>query len=173
MNLVLAIVVVGLTVMSCKKEGSSNMTVKMTDAPGDFENVFIDIQEVQVHYSDDSNPNGWVTLNTNAGVYDLLTLQNGISTVLAPGTGIPSGKISQIRLILNSQNSVVIDGISFPLKVNSATQSGLKINVDAFLEPGSDYEVLVDFDAGKSIVTEGNGTFTLKPTIKVLSVVEL
>ncbi|MES2800624.1 MAG: DUF4382 domain-containing protein [Bacteroidota bacterium] len=172
-NVIVAVLMLGMALVSCDKQGQSKMTVRMTDAPGDFEHVFVDVQEVQVHYSGGGNPGAWVSLQTNAGIYDLLTLQNGITTVLAPNTVIPSGKITQIRLILNTQNSVVVDGLTFPLQTSSATQTGLKINLNTVLDPGEDYEVLLDFDAEKSIVLEGNGSYSLKPTIKVLSIVQL
>jgi hypothetical protein len=69
-----------ITAGACHKEetGSSRMTVKMTDAPGDFQQVNIDVIEVKVHHSAD----GWVSLPTVAGIYDLLTLQDSVTTVL-------------------------------------------------------------------------------------------
>ncbi|MEC8682094.1 MAG: DUF4382 domain-containing protein, partial [Bacteroidota bacterium] len=35
--------------------GTSKMTVRMVDAPGDYDNVFVDVEAVVVKYNDDFN----------------------------------------------------------------------------------------------------------------------
>ena len=82
----------------------------------------------------------------------------------------PSGELSQVRLILGSNNSVVVDGTPHPLATPSAMQSGLKLNVHSTLQPGVLYELLLDFDANQSIVVTGNGEYQLKPVIRTISV---
>jgi hypothetical protein len=71
-----------------------------------------------------------------------------------------------MRLTLGSNNSVVIGGQSYPLKTPSAQQSGLKFNIHTTLTGGIVYRLWIDFDAGRSIVTTGNGGFILKPVIR-------
>lgn len=156
--------------LGCKKaDSTSRMTVKMTDAPGDFEQVNVDIREVLVNV----DGHGWVSLATNQGVYDLLTLQNDITTVLVNQGELPAGHLNQFRLVLGSSNSVKVDGVYFPLATPSAQQSGLKININADVAPNETYELLIDFDAGESIVEEGNGGYSLKPVIKLEGIVAL
>lgn len=167
-----ALFILFLGMTACHKDGSSYMRVKMKDVPGDYEKVLVDIQRVEVHFSSENDSSKWMELQTNAGIYDLLTLQNGITTILANDTELPSGSINQLRLILGTNNAVVIDSIAYPLKTPSAQQSGLKLNINAFLESNKSYDVLIDFDAEKSIVLEGNGTFLLKPKITVESIYE-
>lgn len=93
-------------------------------------------------------------------------MTGGNNIVLADDE-IPSGRINQIRLILGDDNTVVIDGQTFPLSTPSAQQSGLKLNVNQELEGGILYEYILDFDADKSIVRQGNGGYSLKPVIRV------
>lgn len=142
------------------------MTVKMVDAPGDFQQVNVEVLQVQVNHSSQ----GWISLPTNAGVYDLLTLQNDVSATLVNVGTLPAGHLNQFRLILGDENNVMVDSLYFPLATPSAQQSGLKINLDTDFAPNSTYEVLLDFDANSSIVTQGNGSYSLKPVIKVLSI---
>jgi hypothetical protein len=165
-----AAIILATAIASCNKEenGTSHMTVKMTDAPGDFQQVNVEVLEVRVHHN-----SGWVTLPTNQGVYDLLTLQNDITTVLVNQGEIPAGHIDQFRLILGANNTVMIDSLIFPLQTPSAQQSGLKINVNGDFAPNETYELLIDFDAGQSIVEQGNGGFLLKPVIKLESIIQL
>lgn len=150
--------------LSCSKdEGTTQLHVRLTDAPGDYQAVNIDIQGVEVH-----SEGGWKMLNVENGIYNLLELSNGLDTLLATAE-LPVGHISQIRLILGNNNSVVIDDVIHPLSTPSAQQSGLKLNVQAELRVGILYVITLDFDAARSIVENGNETYSLKPVIRVLS----
>lgn len=149
-----------------KKEGDSQMTVKMVDAPGDFQQVNVEVLQVQVHHSGQ----GWINLPTVAGVYDLLTLQNDVSATLVNAGTLPSGDLQQLRLILGDENTVMVDSLYYPLATPSAQQSGLKINLNTNFAPNTQYELVLDFDAEQSIVTQGNGSYSLKPVIRVLSI---
>src|SRR5690606_27471346 len=60
--------------------------IRMTDAPGNFTEVKVHILQVRAH----SDVDGWIDLNTNAGVYNLLDFANGVDTVIAKQS-IPSG----------------------------------------------------------------------------------
>jgi len=142
--------------------------VRLTDRPGDYQEVNIDIEDVQVNPSDDNS--GWISLldNDQKGVYDLLKLTNGQDTLL--GTlNLPPGKISQIRLVLGTNNTVKVGDNSFDLITPSAQQSGLKLNLQQTLQEGVTYTILLDFDAAKSIVARGNNTYSLKPVIRAMS----
>ncbi|MDF2436063.1 MAG: starch-binding domain-like protein [Bacteroidota bacterium] len=158
-----------LLISGCKKEADrGNMTVKMTDAPGDYAEVNVDVRAVEVHYSNNGN---WTSLPTQTGIYNLLDLQNNITTVLATGTNIPAGNVSQIRLILGSNNTVMLrDSTIYDLKIPSSEQSGIKINVNTAIPPAGTVTVTLDYDADKSVNQEGNGDYIMKPVIKVLSV---
>jgi hypothetical protein len=148
---------------------SSRIMVSMTDAPGDYEHVYIDVQDVLVKYSGSENE---VSLGQiNAGIYDLLELTGGVSVLLAD-EDIPSGHITQMRLVLGSQNSIVVDGETHMLQTPSAQQSGLKLNINQTLEAGVLYEFMLDFDVAESIVVQGNGGYLLKPVIRVSTLAE-
>jgi hypothetical protein len=99
------------------------------------------------------------------GTYDVLRLANGKDTLLADAE-INSGKISQIRLVLGSNNYVKINGQRFDLQTPSAQQSGLKLKINQNVTEGITYKLLMDFDASRSIVTTGSGAFILKPVIR-------
>ncbi|MGZ3864188.1 MAG: DUF4382 domain-containing protein [Bacteroidia bacterium] len=150
----------------CKKENQNGyMTVKLTDAPGNYLHVNVDVRSVDVHYSNGPN---WVTLNTNAGVYDLLSLQNNVMAVLANNTMVPAGKVTQMRLILGSNNSVVLasDSTTHDLTVPGSYNSGVKINVDATIPGGQTMIITLDFDAEKSVNKTGNGEYVMNPVIR-------
>ncbi len=149
-------------------EGNAKLAIRLTDAPGDYEKVFIDVQEVEIKYNDGRDD---INLGINAGVYDLLELTAGVNVLLFDDE-VPAGNISQIRLILGENNTIVVDGETLPLDTPSAQQSGLKIQVNETLEPGILYEFMLDFDVDKSIVAQGNGGFNLKPVIRATTAAE-
>ena len=79
--------------------------------------------------------------------------------------------VSQIRLILGENNSVMVDSMVYDIKTPSAQESGLKFNVHQDVSPGIAYTYIIDFDAAKSIVKtgKGNSKYILKPVIKVFT----
>lgn len=156
---------------SCTKKtkGTSKLNVRMIDAPGDFQQVNVDVLQVEVH----TENGGWVSLPTNAGIYDLLTLQNDVSASLVNQGVLPAGEMTQFRMILGPNNTVMVDSIIHDLDTPSAEQSGLKINVKTDFAPNELYEIIIDFDAEKSVVKKGNGGFNLKPVLKLGAVNQL
>ncbi len=149
-------------------ENTSRISISLTDGPGDFDNVFIEIVDILVKVNDDSeDDNGWESLGVETQIVDLLTLTEGESILLVDDFELPSGMLNQIRLVLGDKNTIVIDGVKHDLKTPSAQQSGLKLKVDHELEPGFTYHILLDFDVDKSIVIAGNsGNIILKPVIR-------
>ncbi|MEO6584510.1 MAG: DUF4382 domain-containing protein [Ferruginibacter sp.] len=157
-----------LTMISCSKDetagGSTNFQLRLTDAPTALDSVFVDIQQVRVKMQDDSTNNGWIDMDTHAGIYNLLQLQNGVDTLLATTT-LPTGTVREVRFILGSQNRVVSSGVSYPLTIPSGAESGLKIKVSKKLNATLE-TLLIDFDAALSIKQEGNG-YKLRPVLRV------
>ena len=149
-------------------ENTARLSVSMTDAPGDFDAVFIDVQDVMIRTDmDGTEEEGWESLgDVETGRYDLLELTGGVSQVLAD-VEVEAGYLGQIRLVLGDDNAVVVDGEEIAIAVPSAQQSGLKLQVDQELEAGEQYAFLLDFDVEESIVRQGNGGFSLKPVIRV------
>lgn len=171
--LVFLIVISAIGFFSCKKSVfNTNLTVKLTDAPGPYDSVKVEIVKVQAHYSEKESK-GWEDLNTNAGIYDLLLLTNNITTVLVDGGKIPAGKITQLRMILGSTNYVVKSGVKYDLEINSEDKTGIKTQLNTRFNSNKTYEVTLDFDANQSIVETGSNKFQLKPVIKVKEIKEL
>lgn len=167
-----------LTWVSCSKNsdssagGNATMSVYLVDGPAAYDKVYLDIQSVQVKATTDASENDWQTLNIGRkGIYNLLDFKNGLDTLL--GTIVlPAGRINQIRLVLGANNSIVIGGVLFPLTTPSAQQSGLKLNINADLTAGVNYRLWIDFDAARSIVQTGSGSFILKPVIRTFTQAE-
>src|SRR5699024_4023512 len=153
---------------SNNKDGNAKLALRLTDAPGDYEAVFIDVEDIEIKYNGNQED---LVLDIESGVYDLLELTAGVNVLLFDDE-VPAGKISQIRLVLGDRNTIVVDGKILPLSTPSAQQSGLKINVHQNLEPGIVYDFILDFDVDKSIGAQGNGGYSLKPIIRAITTAE-
>lgn len=157
---------VGLCV-ACKKSNEANtqLSVKLTDAPYNAQEVNVDIKEVRVNFAKDTS--AWVSLNTNSKVYNLLKFQNGVDTLLASGS-VPAGTVQEIRFILGTgtDNSIKIDNVTYPLSVASGEETGLKIKVAKKLNAALD-NIVIDFDTDLSVIKTGTGSYKLKPVLKV------
>lgn len=151
-------------------EGTSRVSVRMTDAPGDYDEVNIDVRDVLIKSTtDDDDSKGWVSIgNVSPKIYNLLELTGGVNVLLADNL-VPSGFLGQVRLVLGENNTVVKDGVTYPLKTPSAQQSGLKLKINQTLLAGATYDFLLDFDVEHSIVVEAgsSGNFNLHPVIRV------
>ena len=147
----------GCSKSSDEGANSSKLEVRLTDAPGDFRSVFLDVRQVEVHLKEENDPNGWKMLNFNAQTINVLEYVNGRSALLVSEDFAP-GDLKEIRLILGPDSYVVgRDGERYDLKTPSGQSSGIKLKLDkATLKQRETFQLLLDFDVAKSIVERGN-----------------
>ncbi len=160
--------------------GQGSLRVALTDAPAcGYDEVNVTVVRVDVHRSSEAmdTDSGWQSLVLDPPRrVDLLTLTNGVLEELGTTT-LPVGTYTQLRLVLagNSPqdpmaNSLVPTGQDeVPLQTPSAQQTGLKIPVNLVVEEGEMADVVLDFDACKSVVRAGNsGRYLLKPVLTAI-----
>ena len=178
--------------------GQQRLNIYLSDDPGFFDNVFLDIRKVQVLVDtcettrgDDNNWGDdyhrcwwwedrrddkdtcqvWDSLGIRAGVYDVLSLRNGTDTILGDGI-VPKGKIKKIMITLGDNNYLVKDSVTYPLK-SASGQVRLVIQVrhDEWEEFSDDnFRLWLDFDVDRSIIQTRKGEFLLRPVIHVFTV---
>lgn len=173
--------------------GQEHLSLYLTDGPGLFDKVLIDIRSVKVlidtskdtrrHDNEDWDRRCendqkkdssfiWTNLNIRAGVYDILSLRNGVDTLLA-AVGITKGSIRVIKIELGTNNSVVKDSITYPvfLPPNAPNYIVIKLKGDECHEylPGKK-QLWLDFDITRSIIQESNNKFYLRPVIHFFTV---
>jgi hypothetical protein len=178
MNLSLRNLLTGLWAMagvcflaSCSKSDNNNgkarLQVALTDDPGDFKAVYIDIRDVNINYSENDD-NGWQSLDgVKKGEYNLLDLVNDKDTLLADAY-INTGVVKEIRLVLGDNNYVVTnDGETVRLQTPSGQSSGVKLKLNSTVTGDILYKLVLDFDVAKSIhEAGGSGKYMLKPVIR-------
>jgi hypothetical protein len=159
--------------------GTGMLGISLTDAYiSSFASVNVTVSKVRVHKSasaSESDP-GWSEIILSpARKINLLDLSNGRLEELGQ-TPLPAGHYTQLRLVLlpntgqSVANSVVLSGTTteIPLKTPSAAQSGIKLINEFDVASGQRVDLVLDFDALKSVVRRGNGSYGLKPVISVI-----
>lgn len=161
--------------------GQGAMSFAMTDAPAcGFDHVWVTVEKVSVNTSATASDSdtGWTDLTLSpARRIDLLTLTNGVLEELGT-VPLAAGHYSQVRLVLASNaaganppaNAVQpTGGAVTALDTPSGQQSGLKLQANTDVAAGQTADLVLDFDACKSVVTAGNsGKYILKPVISVV-----
>lgn len=195
----LALTCAALFVAACGGGGGGDsaatgtLRTAMTDAPScGYDNVFVTVDRIRVNNSATASPDGsgWseIVLDQPRQI-DLLNLQNGVIEELGQIT-LPVGRVQQVRFVLvdnatanladiafdpdadpgRAPNHVVFSAGGFEdLKTPSGQQSGVKINVGIDIAQGQIADLLIDFDACKSVVEAGNsGNYLLKPVLSAI-----
>ncbi len=175
--MLMAVMLVGFSCSDDDAPSSADARINfyMVDAPANYDEVWIEVESIKVNVDkkgedsgNDSDESGWVEIpfQANSKYVNLLDL-TGNNSLLLGTEDFPEGKINQIRLILGDDNYVVMNGKRSELTTPSAEQSGLKIKVNQVIEGGMFYDLIIDFDAAKSIVSAGNsGKLILKPVLR-------
>ena len=165
------------------------LSLGLTDGPppkNTYDAIYVTIKEISVKHEDKE---GWDRL---AGpeldlpkTFNLLDLVNGVIADLG-AVELEAGHYNQMRLLLGTEpddeenilgeahdyaNYLILEGDDeqIPLKVPSGYQTGIKLVNGFDIEVEGSTELVLDFDANKSIVKAGkSGKWLLKPTIKMI-----
>ena len=162
---------VGFVGCNSGASSSGEFQVNLTDAPADYDEVNVNIESVEVRQGTEEENEEWITIMDDPMTVNLLNLSNGNEITLG-SQELETGRYTQIRLVLGSGNNLVIDGQEYGLQTPSAQQTGVKLNIDAQVEDGETYTLLVDFDAGQSVVKKGTNDYLLKPVLHAVEVTE-
>lgn len=168
---------------------TGTLSMALTDATtDDYKAVYVSIDRIDVHPGDEEiDPEVWTRVTAPGETYNLLDLVNGVFAELGQGI-LATGTYGQMRLIIGDtaeeENNVLgaphpyanyvidMDDVAHELKVPSGPQTGIKIIHGFEIFPGQMTELMLDFDASRSVVKAGSsGQYLLKPTIKILEVI--
>lgn len=164
--------------------GTGDLSVSLTDSAGSYKAVYITVVSLEVHTGgNDNNKKNWQTIPMDENTLNLCELTNGVFEELG-SIGLDEGKYTQMRLHLSETpedelnilsqthpyaNYVILeDDTIHELKIPSGFKTGVKIVRGFAINENATTELILDFDAMKSVIEAGNSDqWLLKPTIKV------
>lgn len=192
---------------SSSSTSTGTLSVYMTDAPANsLEAVYVTIDEVAVHKAEEeaSGDNGeqgsrgedgdWQVVASPQKTFNLLELVNGAMAELGTSE-LEAGHYTQMRLMLGENpdsglniNNDTHQHANYVIKkdgteqkelfIPSGYQTGIKLVHGFEVAAEQPTELLLDFDASRSVVLRGNEVsnsneasnngYLLKPTIKIL-----
>jgi hypothetical protein len=171
--------------------GTSRVTIRLTDAPGDLAQAWVRVDEIYLQGDADSASGGRVELlGTRTGWVDLLTLSGGRTAELVNGAVVPAGRYSELRFVVceayvvtragdvyASRDAVLPAGVTADgtLQTPSACSSGFKVKfpADSAVNLSSESTILtLDFDVSQSFGHQaGNsGRWIMHPVIHATAV---
>ena len=173
--------------------GSSRISVRLVDAPGDFKEVKVQITELYLQGGSESDStSGRLTLATDTAKYfDLLALVGGAGADLVKDAVIPAGTYSQLRVRVGSAYVVTRDGKVYAtpgavlpagmtatgtinLTSGKSRASGYKVRFpgEGLTVDGDTRVVALDFDVARSFghVAGKSGQVILNPQFTVTNV---
>ncbi len=164
----LAYMGVSLSLAACGSSGK--VQVMLTDAPLDGATaVNVTLTKVEVHHVGDGgedDDSGWQTILEEEKSFNLLELQDGVTAPLGDAE-LPEGKITQVRLVVTDDASLVNDTGTYPLEISSGTETGIKLVGCFNVVADEETTITVDFDAGASVSGDLGSGYKLRPTIKL------
>jgi hypothetical protein len=161
------VVCAGFSIQSCKKNKEASqgqMEVRMTDSPGDFIALNVEIIKIEAYLEN----SGWVTINESTNEINILDLTNGAEVTLASSTSAQAGVYTKLRMTFSGENSLTFNGSNGSNTVNLSFSSNysheIEIPIHCEINVGVTSSILLDFNVGLSI-KESNGEYVLDPVL--------
>lgn len=174
---------------SSSEPRNGEMTLLLTDAPGDVLAAVVTIDQVYLQ-PDEAGSEGRVVLRDDDLTTDLLTLQNTTQEII-DGAVVPVGDYSQLRIVISGAyieveqeggtsaifasspdyEELPVDAVvTGDLQMPSLAQSGLKVNLpDGVVVINEDETVtlVIDFDVALSFgqAAGGSGQWVMTPVL--------
>ena len=141
-------------------------TVEITDAPFPFDSVArVDLYVVSIAVRTEADTSatatGWVTVAEPRRRFNLIALNNGVTDTLG-GSIVPAGQYKAVRMIIDTDSTVVTASTGRPMPVDWQSSAGRPALYALVEDPigvsDSGSRVVVDFDVGRSfLVSHGAG----------------
>ena len=165
-------------------EGTDLVTAEGALTMAAIDSIWVTVTSVEVVPAGNDSTSGWQALKLDSGSVsriNLLALPVADSARLAQGA-LEEGKYDHIRLRINDSATIVLKQDvslstgttltkgSYPLRIPSGQQTGLKIKTDNFVMGNdSSKAVTLVFDAASSVgnvIVTGNGQFQMSPVLR-------
>lgn len=170
----LLIVMILFCTTSCSKEDisssgeMSSISVNLKSTVGELNNVFIDIEAVQLRVKPDENAtNTWMSLQTiNQGSHNTNDITEGSELVLVNDFQINSIHIYEIRLVLGENNFINLNNVLYNLEITDLGNSKPSNLLETELIANRFYDFIIEIDIDRSVsINENENMMILNPKL--------
>lgn len=154
--------------------------VRITDDPFPFDtvgsvNIFVSRIEASNGFDTTGTGGTWVTIDHPNRIFDLLTLQQGVTAELGEGT-IDVGEYAAIRLTIDVDRSSLkyLDGTSAVVRwpyPGSGEVALYALVEEPLTVSAAGADIVIDFDVGRSFLSNltGNHDFVMLPALRAVN----
>ena len=147
-------------------ESVGSLSLQLTDSPGAFERVDVELSSAAIHDATQAPETGWVAIPLKTVTVNLVELRSGRELPLAQSS-VPVGNYDRIEVSV-IKATVTIGGQAHPLTLEGGKERA-RVDYAFRVDPLDKTEMLLDFDAGASVRFDGDGSLRLDPHITVRS----
>lgn len=154
--------------VTCKDEDKSvaSLEVYLTDSPTAMQEVNLEILSLSLKMQKDKNEKE-LKLN-KSGSINILNYTNGHDTLLSK-IELSADTVEYIKLVLGSNNTIVVDNQTFELKIPIDQSNEYTIYFKQGLKLDNHYKLWLDFDAGRSITKSAANKYILNAKIRIFN----
>ncbi|MCL2600855.1 MAG: DUF4382 domain-containing protein [Treponema sp.] len=122
---------------------------------------------LSVNRIDLRGPGGWTRLTQEEGlVVDILAASRHDPIILS-NVSVEPGFYTELRLVLNEENLIRVNGVYHPLRIPSGTSSGLKLKGDFEIPRGRLFNLNVELDTARSVSWNQGQGYRLHPVLNI------
>lgn len=154
-----------------EKTRAGILAVKITDSPAKYAALDVEITGVALF----SEETGWIKLGTEPRVIGILKLTNGAYAPLTRQNNIKTGHYTKIMVSFGELNKLGLNNNpgfpeTGPLMVDLFFEGRkeIVIEINEIVKPSEYTEILLDFDAARSVIENG-GKYFLRPELSVIT----
>jgi hypothetical protein len=179
------VAIVATVLVSCKKEsevapnpgnassGRSSFNVKMTDAPGDYAALNVQIAKVEVFGAE----SGWITLSNSIHNVNVIDLTNGAETMLAANAAVDAGLYTKLKITFGEQYALKLNAGAEYGGVSLSTATDVKLSwvgpkevilvINKQMEASASADLLIDFEVTESVTKFGD-EYVITPVMEII-----
>lgn len=147
-------------------ESVGSLSLQLTDSPGAFERVDVELESAAIHDATQGPSAGWIAIPLKTGTINLLDLRLGKELPLA-SSSVPVGNYDRIEVAV-THATVTIGGQAQALALEGGKARAV-VEYPFRVAPFDHTEMLLDFDASASVLPDDKGGLRLDPHITVRS----
>lgn len=163
---------------SSDSDATGTVSFGLTDAPAtEFSNVTVAFTEIQLKPADGD----WISFPLDGfETVNLLDLQGGVTEPLITDEEVVAGNYTQLRLIVDTDNSFIkltgTGDTEYSLAVPSGEQSGLKLQGEFVVAADTSTDFTIDFDVQKAVINPAGqalAEYMLRPALRLVNNLEV